>query len=120
MKIAISTLGDSIESLVDRRFGRASNFIIYDLDNGTYEVVDNKANFNSTQGAGIQAAQTVARYGVGAVITGNVGPNAYRTLSAAGIKIYCKDGGTVQEAIEDFKSGKLQSADGANVEGHWM
>jgi len=61
-------------------------------------------------GAGIQAAQEMAGRGVGAVITGNVGPNAYQVLSSAGIRILIGASGTVREAVEMFKRGQLQDA----------
>jgi len=62
----------------------------------------------------------VANLDVEAVITGNVGPNAFRTLNAAGVKIFLAQGKTVENAIDLLKAGKLQDVDGANVEGHWI
>ena len=56
----------------------------------------------------------------GVVITGNVGPKAFAALQAANVKVYPGVTGTVKEAVEKFKAGELQPADGANVEGHWM
>ena len=55
-----------------------------------------------------------------AVITGNVGPNAFKTLDAAGVKIFLAGKQTVQEAIDSFKAGKLKEVNKANVEGHWV
>ena len=119
MKVAVTTSGDDWNAPMDQRFGRAACFLIYDLDKDSYELVDNKQNLTAAQGAGIQAAQTVARQNVGAVITGNCGPKAFRTLAAAGITIYTTDAATVREAVDAFKEGVLVAADGANVEGHW-
>ena len=72
--------------------------------------VDNVQNLNAAQGAGIQAAGNVAEHGAEAVITGHVGPNAFRTLSAAGIRIYTGAEGTVAEVLEKFKASQLQEA----------
>jgi predicted Fe-Mo cluster-binding NifX family protein len=55
---------------------------------GKSEVHDNTVNLNAVQGAGIQAEQNVANLGVDATIAGNVGPNAPRTLDAAGVGIH--------------------------------
>ena len=63
--------------------------------------------------------QAMARHGVEAVLSGHCGPKAFRTLSAAGIKIYAGVSGTVEEAIESFKAGELEPLDTADVEGHW-
>lgn len=120
MKIAITTSGTSLESPIDRRFGRTDNFLIYDLENDSFEVINNEQNLNLPQGAGIQSAQNVANAGVNAVITGHVGPKAYATLEAAEIAIFFKKDGTVQEAIDDFKNKKLTQAQGPDKEGHWV
>jgi hypothetical protein len=39
---------------------------------------------------------------------------------AAGIQVFCDTEGTVAEVPEKFKSGKLEKAPGANVEGLWV
>ena len=70
-------------------------------------------------GAGIQSAQFIASKGVSAVITGNCGPNAVRTLSAAGINVILGQTGTVRDAVEKFKRGDLSAASEANVESHY-
>ena len=77
-------------------------------------------NLNVAQGAGIQTGQNIANLGVEAVITGNVGPNAFRVLSAAGVRIFLTEQQTVQDAIDLFKAGKLEEVKQANVEGHWI
>jgi len=53
------------------------------------------------------------------LLTGYCGPNAFRTLEAAGIKVVGDVDGTIGEAVETFRSGKMQYSEGANVEGHW-
>ncbi len=76
-------------------------------------------NMDVAQGAGIQAARNVAKLGVKAVLTGNVGPKAFAALKAAGIEVYTGASGTVQETLDKFKTGALELSQGANVEGHW-
>jgi predicted Fe-Mo cluster-binding NifX family protein len=119
MKIAITSQGASLDSLVDPRFGRATHFILADAESGAFTAHDNAQNLNAPQGAGIQAAQTVARLGAEAVLTGHVGPKAFTVLKAANIIVYTGASGTVREAIDCLKSGKLQTAKTADVEGHW-
>ena len=120
MKIAISSQGKDMTSQVDQRFGRARYFIIYDTESGKAEAIDNEQNLNAAQGAGIQAAQNVARHNVAVVISGNLGPKAFGTLSAAGIKAALWADGTVAEAVSLYESGAIKATDGANVQGHWM
>ncbi len=119
MKVAVTANGTSVEDEVDQRFGRARYFVVVDTETDAVEVQDNEVNLNAVQGAGIQSAQNLAAIGVSAVITGHLGPNAFRTLSAAGIKGYTGAKGKIAEAIKEFKAGKLTPVDSADVEGHW-
>ena len=119
MKIAITSSGQSLDSQVDLRFGRAKGFIIYNLEDDSFEFFDNIQNLNAAQGAGIQAAQNVINQGVEAVITGHCGPKAFNLLSSENVKIFVGAAGTVQEAVLKFKNNELQEADSADVEGHW-
>jgi predicted Fe-Mo cluster-binding NifX family protein len=119
MKIAFTTSGTDLSAALDRRFGRAAQFLVYDTDGDTFEVVDNAQNLNAAQGAGIQAAQVVVNTGAKAVVTGNCGPKAFRVLETAGIKVYTSTVATVEEALLRYREGKLNEATAANVEGHW-
>ena len=120
MKIAVTSTGKDMESEIDLRFGRAAGFIIYNLDDESFEFVGNEQNLGAAQGAGIQAAQNISRQNVDAVITGHCGPKAFAVLSAAGIKIYTGAEGTVKQALEKYKNNELQEAGSADVEGHWV
>lgn len=119
MRIAVTSTGREMTDAVDPRFGRARHFVIVDTETGATEVHDNTQNLNAPQGAGIQAGETVARLGVGAVITGHVGPKAFLVLQAAGVRIHLAGEGAVAEAVRRFKAGDLPEVDSANVEGHW-
>jgi predicted Fe-Mo cluster-binding NifX family protein len=83
-----------------------------------FEAVPNIAS-NATGGAGIQAAQTIASKGAKVLITGNVGPNAFQALSAAGIRIVTGAFGTVREAVEKYKRGELMETGAPTVGGHF-
>jgi predicted Fe-Mo cluster-binding NifX family protein len=104
---------------MDPRFGRCQYLAIVDTDSAQFEAIQNPA-VSAGGGAGIQAAQLVANKGVEAVLTGNVGPNAYNTLSAAGIKIVVGLAGiTVRQAMEGFKAGKHEYTAGPSVDAHY-
>ena len=117
MKIAITSSGDNLDSQMDPRFGRCQYFMIVDPDTMDFEAMPNESAMASG-GAGIQAAQTIVNVGINGVITGNVGPNAFEVLSAAGIETMTGASGTVRHALELYKSGSLQSAAGATVVSH--
>ena len=119
MKIVFTTSGSELSAPLDARFGRAPKFLVYDLERGEFEVIDNRQNLNALQGAGIQAAQIVARSGAQCLVTGHCGPKAFRVLAAAGIKIFPSDAPTVAAALEQYRAGKLAEAKAADVEGHW-
>ncbi|KJS18233.1 MAG: dinitrogenase iron-molybdenum cofactor biosynthesis protein [Peptococcaceae bacterium BRH_c4b] len=120
MKVAISSRGQTLDSMMEPRFGRCSWFVVVDTGNGEHNAYSNEINLSAAQGAGIQAAQNVTHYGVEAVITGQCGPKAYKTLKVAGIKIFSGADGTVSEALEKLNGGLLEEAGEADVEGHWM
>jgi predicted Fe-Mo cluster-binding NifX family protein len=117
MNIAVSATGSTLDAQVDPRFGRCSYFIITDADTMNFEAFPNTAT-NAMGGAGIQAAQEIANKGVRVLITGNVGPNAFQTLSAAGIEVVIGASGTVKEAIEKYNKGELKKAGSPTVQGH--
>jgi predicted Fe-Mo cluster-binding NifX family protein len=120
MKIAFAASGETLESALDSRFGRAAKFIVYDTDADTFEVVDNVQNLNAAQGAGIQSAQTVSQSGADGLVARHCGPKAFRVLSAANIAVYNSDAPTVAAALEAFKAGTLKPATASDVEGHWV
>jgi len=120
MKIAVTSQAKELTSEVDQRFGRAKFLLVVDTETGDFVVHDNEVNLNAVQGAGIQTGQNIANLDVEAVITGNVGPNAFKTLSSANVKIFLAEKQTIAEAVESFKAGKLKEVDNANVEGHWI
>lgn len=117
MKICITSEGGNLDSKVDPRFGRCQYFIIADTDTLAFEAIGNP-NIESMGGAGIQSAQLVASKKVKAVVTGNVGPNAFQTLQAAGIEVCTGASGTVKEAVDKYKKGEFKTVSGPSVGSH--
>lgn len=118
-KIAVSCEEPSLDSPVDPRFGRAAGFLIVDPDTLEFSYVDNGSSQAMSQGAGIQAAETVCRSGAKVVLTGYVGPKAFQALSASGIQIGQNlENMTVRQAIGKFKAGEVNMATAPNRMGH--
>ncbi len=114
MKICITSQGDDLDAQTDERFGRCPYFIFVDTDTLEFEAVVNQ-NQSGKGGVGIQAGQLVAEKQAKAVLTGHVGPNAEKTLKAAGIDVVIDEPGSVREIIEKYKKGELKSSEGPNA-----
>lgn len=119
MKVAFTSVGTDLDAPIDPRFGRAPRLIVYDLEAGSFEALDNRKNLDAAQGAGVQAAAAVARCGAESLVTGHCGPKAFRVLDAAGVRVYLTDAATVAEALARFRSGDLVPTSASDVEGHW-
>ncbi|MBN2412921.1 NifB/NifX family molybdenum-iron cluster-binding protein [candidate division KSB1 bacterium] len=118
MKIAISTTGPTLDDQVEMRFGRCAYFVILDPQTMAFEAVENP-NIAAGGGAGIQSAQMMADKDVTVILTGNCGPNAFRTFGAAGIEVITGVSGTVREAVEQYKTGELKPTEAPNVQSHF-
>jgi predicted Fe-Mo cluster-binding NifX family protein len=118
MKVAVSSTGRDLESTVDPRFGRCQYFIVVDTETMKYDAMPN-TSIGAAHGAGIQAAQLVASWGVDIVLTGNVGPNAFTALSAAGVQVLTGALGTIRDAVDQYKRGGLLAIGRPTVSGHF-
>jgi predicted Fe-Mo cluster-binding NifX family protein len=118
MKVAISATAPSLDAEVDPRFGRCSYFVVIDPETMEFEALEN-SNAMAAGGAGITTAQMVANKGVQLILTGNCGPNAYQTLSAAGVQVITGVVGRIRDAVEAYKAGKLQGGAQPNVAAHF-
>jgi predicted Fe-Mo cluster-binding NifX family protein len=117
MKLCISSTGKDPQAAVDPRFGRAAGYVFVDTESKTFESVENPAAM-AGGGAGTKAAQLVIDRGAQAVLTGNIGPNAFAVLNAAGIKIYTGVSGTVQDAVDAFSGGSLKPVGAPTAAAH--
>ena len=117
MKLGISATENNLHAAVDQRFGRCRYFLIVDSETKEINTIDNQAT-QAQGGAGIQAAQTLVDHGVEAVLTGNIGPNAFQTLSAAHIKVYTNVNGSIEQAVDQYVQGKLKETQSSTVGSH--
>ena len=106
MRIAVAAEGSDLDARVDKLFGRCSFFVLVDPDSMQYESVNNAA-LTVSSGAGIPAALLVANKGVKAVMAGEIGPTAVEALKDLGVDVFSGVDGTVREAVQIFKAGKL-------------
>ncbi len=118
MKIAVTARGKKLDDAVDPKFGRCPYFLIVETETLDIEPIENPGIVLGG-GAGVQSAQLMAEHDVKTVLTGNCGPNAHRTLAAAGIDVIVGVNGTIREAVDKFKSGTLSAAREPNVDSHF-
>jgi len=117
MKIVVTAEGSSLDAEVSPVFGRCPMFLFVDTETMEYTGVANPAT-HASGGAGIQAAQFVVDQGAKAVVTGNVGPNAFGVLQAAQVPAYLAQSGSVRRAVEAQRSGALERLGQASAEAH--
>ena len=113
-KILLTSEGDNLDSKVDPRFGRCQFFIIIDTETLEHESIQNP-NIDAMGGAGIQSGQLMVNKEIKAVLSGNVGPNAFQTLQAAGIDVITGVSGNVKEVIDKYNKGEFKSTQGPTV-----
>lgn len=119
MKIAVTSRGKDLDAQVDPRFGRAAYIVLVDSETLAFEVIDNSENLNAFKGAGIQAATMISDKGADVLLTGHCGPNAYKALDAAGVKVANDAQGTIRDVVAAFNAGRFTFATEADVDGHW-
>ena len=119
MKVAVTSQGDTLDAQLDPRFGRAAYILIVDTETLDFEAFNNQENKDSFKGAGIQAATTVSGKDVEVLLTGFCGPNAFKTLDAAGVKVVNDQSGRIIDVVQKFKQGNVVFAEDSNQDGHW-
>lgn len=110
MKIAIPVLDKTMETAVSPSFGRAPYFLFYDTIDSMPIFMENEAAM-SPGGAGIKAAESIAKNNVTVVITPSCGQNAADVLKGANIAIYKSTDESLVKTIESFKKDELKLLD---------
>jgi predicted Fe-Mo cluster-binding NifX family protein len=107
MKVAISSQGKRRDSPVEPWFGRAAYFLLADTGNMVFDAIENENAGDPPDIGEVNAARLLIDAGVRAVLTGNCGYEARRMFANAGVKLFEGVPGTVEEAVEQFKAGRL-------------
>lgn len=108
MKICIPTTGENgLDNLVGEHFGRVPSYTIIDLDTNQIKVIPNTSEHMGGQG---RPPEIMAREGVNIMICRGLGRRAIMMFEELGIDVYIGASGTVKDAINAFKQGKLQKA----------
>lgn len=108
MKVCVPTNSQGgLEDSVCEHFGRAPTYTVVDTDTGQVMVIRN--NSEHMGGAGKPPEQIVAT-GASALVCSGLGPRAIDMLGSYGIAVYIGATGTVKQAVEEYKQGRLEPA----------
>lgn len=107
MKIVLPVREDNESTKISENLGRANYYMIYNLEDNTFEFIDNNARKNPS-GAGIEAAQILVDTGARVLITPRCGMKAGKVLDAAGFEIYTAASESIKENIEKYRNEELK------------
>lgn len=108
MRICMPTMGTSgLDDQISEHFGRAQSFTLVDTASGKVEVIANNGEHVCGGGAPVDRLKA-AKPDV--IVCGGLGGGAIRMLDSLGFKVYIGARGTVKDAVESYKNGKLQEA----------
>jgi predicted Fe-Mo cluster-binding NifX family protein len=108
MKVAVASMGTVPEAWVGIRFGKCSQFLVFDLDTMEYLVVSVPPHPESPEQVSLAAIRAVANQDVSVVITGHIKDICRQTLLDLGIDVIeGVEGMTVLEAVEHYKATGL-------------
>ncbi|MFH1965529.1 MAG: NifB/NifX family molybdenum-iron cluster-binding protein [Acidobacteriota bacterium] len=112
MKIALPVLADKgIDSIMDiERLGRAFGYIVYDVDEGAHEYVENVLRGDGVDCTGVSCIEMLLDEGVDEIVTCHIGPKVMQFLDEKGIPVFMGEPGKIGPTIEKHKNGQLQEA----------
>ncbi|OGW79649.1 MAG: diguanylate cyclase [Omnitrophica bacterium RIFCSPLOWO2_12_FULL_44_17] len=107
MKICIPIENNKgLASKVFGHFGSAPYFLIYDTEEKSSDVIENK-NEHHAHGM-CQPMNALAGKKIDAVVSGGMGARAVEKLNAGGIRAYRVIPGTVADIVDQFLKGGLE------------
>lgn len=72
MKIAITSIGNTLDSTLDMSFGRCAYFVVYDTESRAMEYIPNP-NKEAEEGAGTASVHLMASRSVNKIVSGEFG-----------------------------------------------
>jgi len=84
MKIAVPSLGETLESFVSKTFGRAPFIIIYDSKTYKHNFYINEG-LKIQDGSGLKAVEIILKNNVNVLLTQEIGHKAYSVLIFKGL-----------------------------------
>ena len=108
MKLCIPTMQHGgLDDSVSDHFGRAPTFTIVDTETDEVLVIKNRSEHMGGLG---KPPEHVAKTGAKVMLCSGLGPRAIDMLAGFGIEVFVGATGTVREAMQLWKDGKLTPA----------
>ena len=108
MKVCIPTMGSNgLDEQVGEHFGRVPTFTMVDTETNEINVIDNTSEHMGGTG---YPPDLIARTGAEVMLCGGLGRRAVAMFEELGIMVYVGASGTVKDAVQLWKDGKLQVA----------
>jgi predicted Fe-Mo cluster-binding NifX family protein len=113
MKIFVPVLTEQgLESPVSPHFGPANSFAKIDSETNDVTFVQNTGTHH---GGALTPPELLGKACANVVLCSGLGSKAVQLFEQQGIQVFCQASGTVAEALEAYKSGKLPEATDANA-----
>jgi len=107
-KVCVPTNGaGGLDDHVGEHFGRVPTYTIFDAETEGVEIVDNTSEHMGGRG---YPAQILADLDIDVLLCSGLGRRAIQMLSERGIEVCTGISGTVRQAIESWKTGRLAKA----------
>ncbi|MFH0881716.1 MAG: NifB/NifX family molybdenum-iron cluster-binding protein [bacterium] len=110
MRYLVAAEGSTLSAPVSKRFGHAAFHLVVDSDR--QEILEALERNHDLPGHGVER---FLKWNLEGVITGNVGPAAFRDLKARHLSIYIVRATTVQKAVFQVANGEIEAADGPTM-----
>jgi Uncharacterized conserved protein len=108
MKLCIPSVNEEgLDSYVHQHFGRCPYYALIDDDTGEVKVFNNTSEHLG--GVGLPP-ELIKKYGVDIMLCAGLGPKAVGMFEDLGITVYVGAAGTIRDAVEQWRSNKLQLA----------
>jgi len=108
MKIGIPTISNKgLDDQIGEHFGRVPTYTIIDLDTNEIKIIENSSHHMG--GAGYPT-EILSKEGVKVMICQGLGRRAIGMFTEFGIDVYIGATGTVKQAIDAYREGKLTKA----------
>lgn len=104
-RMAVTSKGDGLDGEI-APMARSNFFIIFEGSPENRMVMENLVRKGGSESA-IRTAGELAKQKVDIVITGTIGPRAFKQLESAGVKVHAGCEGKVSDMLERCLKGKL-------------